>query len=90
MALLVQALIEREARRAMLQREMESLPLYPEGRECKRPTTEQILGLFAHVQRNRVVDGDQILATQEPEFTELQTETLRLLGVPKSAYWSRT
>ena len=89
LALLVQALIEREIRRAMAKHRIDSLPLYPEGRECSRPTAEQILGLFAHVQRHYVFDGTHHLATQEPELTDLQKDVLRLLGVPQSAYWSR-
>ena len=42
LALLVQALIERELRHAMKQAKIEDLPLYPEQRSCERPTTEQI------------------------------------------------
>jgi transposase len=88
-AMLVQALIEREVRRAMRRNGIDALPLYPEGRNCKRPTAEQILGLFAHVQRCHIIDGGRVLTTQEPEFTDMQRRMLRLLGVPLSAYWSR-
>ena len=51
-ALLVQALIERELRGAMKRQQLKSLPIYPEERRCARPTTEQILRLFAHAQRH--------------------------------------
>jgi len=37
--LLVQTLLERELRRAMIREKLESLPLYPEDRPCSRPTT---------------------------------------------------
>ena len=40
-ALLVQALIERELRRAMRERGITELPLYPEERTTSRPTAEQ-------------------------------------------------
>src|SRR4051794_8047413 len=40
-ALLVEALLERELRRAMEQRGIEGLPLYPEGRACRRPTARK-------------------------------------------------
>jgi hypothetical protein len=46
-ALLVQALIERELRNAMAERGIEELPLYPEERKCRRPTTEQVFRLFS-------------------------------------------
>jgi hypothetical protein len=45
-ALLVNALIERKMRQAMKHRRVKALPIYPEGRPCKRPTTEQILRIF--------------------------------------------
>jgi transposase len=38
LALLVESLLERELRRAMERAGVESLPLYPEGRACRRPT----------------------------------------------------
>ena len=44
LALLVQALIERELRLAMKRENIADLPLYPEQRLCAHPTTEQILG----------------------------------------------
>jgi transposase len=47
LALLVQALIERELRLAMKRERIAELPLYPEQRPCRRPTTEQILRLFS-------------------------------------------
>ena len=47
-ALLIQALIERELRRAMKREQIDSLPLYPEERACPRPTM-----LKLPVNRNR-------------------------------------
>ena len=41
-ALLVEALMERELREAMSRKGIESLPLYPEGRACRRPTTRRV------------------------------------------------
>ncbi len=40
-ALMVQSLLERELRGAMEAKNVESLPLYPEGRLCRRPTTRR-------------------------------------------------
>ena len=39
-ALLVQALIERELRQAMARQGIDELPIYPEQRQCEHPTTE--------------------------------------------------
>ena len=46
LALLVQALIERELRLAMKRENIADLPMYPEHRLCAHPATEQILGLL--------------------------------------------
>ena len=43
--LLVEALLERELRRAMAEKEIEGLPLYPEGRACRRPTARKIVAV---------------------------------------------
>jgi hypothetical protein len=52
-ALLVQALIECELRRAMLQRDISELPLYPEERTTGRPIAEKILRLVPRYLRSR-------------------------------------
>ena len=41
LALLVQALVEREMRQGMAREAIEELPLYPEDRRCRRPTTRR-------------------------------------------------
>jgi len=86
LALLVQALIERELRQAMQVAQIEQLPLYPEARACRRPTTEHILRLFSLAERVTVLSGTEIVRVFPPELTELQRQLLGLLGVPASAY----
>ena len=54
LALLVQALIERELRQAMQAAQIEQLPLYPEARACRRPTTEHILRLFSLAEPRKI------------------------------------
>ena len=86
LALLVQALIERELRRQMQRQQVERLPLYPEDRTTERPTAEQIFRLFTLMQRHTLHHRGQDVRTFEPELTELQRQVLRLLGVPTNAY----
>ena len=85
-ALLVQGLLEREIRTAMKREGVESLPIYPEERRCRRPTAEQVMRLFAHVARHAVERADGTRETFEPELTDLQTQVLQLLGVPQDRY----
>jgi len=86
LALLVQALIERELRRAMSREGIQELPLYPEERCSRRPTAEQVLRLFSLAQRHVLVAGDQVVQIFEPELTDLQRQVLRLLSVPEQVY----
>jgi len=88
LALLVQALIEREIRRAMKRNKIASLPLYPEHRPCRHPTCEQVLRLFSLAERHRLHRGSRLIETFDPKLSELQQEVLRLLAVPRSAYKS--
>lgn len=86
LALLVQALIERELRQAMQRNAIESLPLYPEERTTQRPTAEQVLRLFSLAQRHLLQYDAQTVRVFDPELTELQRQVLDLLDVPPSAY----
>ncbi|MBE7522119.1 MAG: hypothetical protein HS109_07015 [Burkholderiales bacterium] len=57
------ALIERELRGAMRHEVIAELPLYPEQRQCRRPTTEQVLRLFSLAQRHRLLRDGQTVQT---------------------------
>jgi transposase len=97
LVLLVQTLLERELREAMAKAEVPSLPLYPEDRPCKRPTTHRIVELFETVQRHVVVDiADEEADGQEGNLeasqcmvtalTPLQRKIIRLLGLSPDEY----
>ena len=89
LALLVQALIERELRLAMKREHIDQLPLYPESRACKRPTTEHILRLFSLAERHTLFADGLPIKVFEPELTPLQLDVLRLLDVPATRYRRR-
>ena len=89
LALLLDALIEREMRRSMAAHKLKSLPLYPEARLCCAPTTARLLELFAGVQRHQLVTRSRVLQIFEPQLDQLQLQILDLLGVPRSAYAKR-
>lgn len=86
LALLVQALIERELRLAMKRRRLKELPIYPEQRLCKRPTTAQILRLFSLAERHTLLRAEKPVQSFPPQLTDLQRQTLDLLGVPERAF----
>jgi transposase len=82
--LLVEALLEREVRRAMVRSELESLPLYPEGRACRRPTARRLIDVFEEVQRHELSAEGQAVVSFTTELTPLQRKILRLLGLSKA------
>jgi transposase len=83
-ALLVESLLERELRRAMDGAGIESLPLYPEGRACRRPTARRVIELFEEVQRHELREGKRPAMVFTTDLTRLQRKVLRLLGMPKA------
>jgi transposase len=86
LGLLVQALIERELRLAMQREHIPELPLYPEQRRCKRPTTEQVLRLFSLVEHHVLLNDGQSVQVFDVELTDLQRQVLTLLGVSEQAF----
>ena len=83
-ALLVESLLERELRRAMAREGVESLPLYPEGRACRRPTARRVIDLFEDVQRHELVTESRNVMVFRTDLTRLQRRILRLLGMSKA------
>jgi transposase len=83
-ALLVESLLERELRRAMGREGVESLPLYPEGRPCRRPTARRVIDLFEDVQRHELAAARGLAVVFTTELTRLQRKVLRLLGMPNA------
>jgi len=86
-ALMLQSLLERELRRAMEKAEIKSLPLYPEGRPCTRPTTRRVLDIFEPMSRHTL----PTTASKAPEYlttelTSLHRKILKLLNMPTKDY----
>ena len=81
LALLTESLLERELRRAMDRKAIASLPLYPEGRKCGRPTARRVIDLFEDVQRHSLRVGKQPPMVFTTQLSKLQRQVLRLLGM---------
>jgi transposase len=85
LVLLVQALLARELRRAMARRGVESLPIYPEGRSCRCPTTLRLIELFENVQRHRPIASEEPPVVMTTKLSRLQRRILSLLDM-RTAY----
>lgn len=86
-ALMVQSLMERALRQAMEKADAVSIPLYPEGRACRRPTTRQLIDVFEPLMRHTLhrtgLDDFETFAT---ELSPIHHTILTLLGVSDSNY----
>jgi transposase len=84
--LIVQTLLERELRQAMERAQIASLPLYPEARQCRRPTTRKILDLFDRVQRHELTLPGRKPEVMVTALSPLQRQILKLLGIAAKSY----
>jgi transposase len=84
LVLLVESLLERELRRAMESAGIESLPLYPEARACRRPTARKVIDLFEDVQRHELSAGRRPTVVFTTKLSRLQRRILRLLNMRRA------
>jgi len=84
--LTLNALIERELRLAMASEGIGSLPLYPENRRCKYPTTARIIDLFSNLRRHVLFDGGKEIKCFYDSISKLQEQILDLFIVSKDNY----
>lgn len=86
LAMLVQALIEREVRQQMAKRKIDALPLYPEGRPCRAPSTRRLFDVFDNIQRHELVQPGTSSTRLMTELSPLQKQILRLLSINPANY----
>jgi hypothetical protein len=86
LAMLTEALIERDIRTSMKAAGLTGIPLYPELRDCPSPSAPRILEIFNNVQRHHLVRSENVVQIFEPELTPLQLQVLELLHIPATVY----
>lgn len=87
MALIIQAVIEREVRNSMRAKEIDAIAVYPEHRLAYHPTTAKIIERFHDTSVYRVMRGDEVETEYRDDLSAVQTEVLELLGVTEQDYW---
>jgi transposase len=85
LALMLDALIERALRQGMQRYGIESLPILPEGRESKTPTTARLLEIFSDVSWYEFEREGETTAFPI-ELSPLQKQLLKLLDMDPLAY----
>jgi transposase len=87
LALIIQAVIEREVRRAMSDKAIDAIPIYPEHRLAYHPTTARIFDRFQDTSLYRLVQGETLVKEYRDELTPVQQSVLGLLGMTEEDYW---
>ena len=86
-ALMIQALIEREIREKMERDNIQSLTLYPEEREASHPTTTKIMRIFDDISTYKLISKNDIIEEYKDELTETQQQILELMEIPEERFW---
>ena len=85
LAIMVDALIERELRKSMAAAGMDSLSILPEARPSRTPTTARLLEMFSGVAWYEFERNEEIV-TFPVKLTPLQVKLLKLLEIDPTVY----
>ena len=86
-ALVVQALIEREVRNKMQERKIETIRVYPEQREANHPTTSKIIDRFENICTYKIMENSKVVETFKDRLNDDQKLILSLLDIEEDEYW---
>ncbi len=87
LALILQAVIERQVRLKMKTDLIEALPIYPEDRLASHPTTTKIFDRFYDVSTYQLKEGDINVKSFKDALMTVQKELLELLEISEDEYW---
>jgi len=86
-ALIIQALIERQVRNQMADLNIPAIALYPEDRDASHPTTAKIMGIFADISTYRLTSSTRKIKDFRDDLTEVQQAILSFLDISEDTYW---
>jgi transposase len=86
-ALMIQALIERQVRNQMADRNIPAIALYPEDRDASHPTTAKIMGIFDDISTYRLTSSTRKIKDFRDDLTEVQLTILSFLNISEETYW---
>ena len=89
-ALIIQALIEREVRMQMHHDGINALPVYPEQRDAERPTTNKISDVFEPVSTYSIIDNDTVVEAFQDKLGDTQKTILKYLNIRELGFWVST
>jgi len=86
-ALMIQALIERQVRNQMADRNIPAIALYPEDRDASHPTTAKIMGIFDDISTYKLTFSGHETKDFRDDLTEVQRTILSFLNISEETYW---
>ena len=87
MALMVQGIIERKVRLAMKEKNIKSLPIYPEYRSSFYPTTSKIFYNFDGIFSYKILKDGKVTKEFKDNLSSAQKTILSLLDMDENDYW---
>lgn len=88
LALMIQALIEKEIRSKMKEHGLQSLQVYPERRDAAHPTTSKIFDIFGEVLTYTISNDTDIIEQYTDELNDVQKSILNFLSIKEEQYWN--
>jgi transposase len=88
-ALMIQALIERQIRAGMKDKEIPSLEVYPENRNASHPTTSKVFDIFSDISTYALTENSHVIERYTDELKPIHNSILQLLSIDEAAYWQR-
>ena len=86
-ALMIQALIEREVRNGMRDQQLKSIEIYPENRGASHPTTSKVFNIFSHIFKYTIVENEKVTERYADELNAVHKSILDLLKISETKYW---
>ena len=86
-ALMAQALLERDVRKGLKNSRQEPLKLYPEDRDAPHPTTSQILKTFTGISTYQIEADGCVREEYRDDFKPVHHAVLKLLGISEEQFW---
>lgn len=85
--MVITSLIERDMKLKMEEKNLDSVPLYPENRKCKSPTAGLIVEIFNDVRLQYITKEDRIIEVIPDELTIKQKLVLDFLDIKSSKFF---
>ena len=85
-ALMIVSLIERKIRMNMIKKDIDKLPILPQGMNAKKPTWNNIRYFYRNVHYSQIIRNGKCIQGEVKGLSDLHEQINRLLEIPDSVY----